>query len=128
MGKSTKILIIAGILIILVAGGFFAWQYFGTSEEKVKAPAEGTPTLITYSKERLPRFEDFSVLERFEGVPAQVDFSTNPDMLRFVTRITEGAKEGPNFAGHYTLISWGCGTECQSGVVVDAQTGAIYSS
>lgn len=116
------------ILVILIGGGFLVWQYWWLPKEEAKTPEEKPPTLIEYSKERLPRFEDFPVSEKFEDQPALANFSTNQDMLRFVTRITEGAQKGPNFAGHYTVISWGCGTECQSGVIVDAKTGAIYSS
>lgn len=34
MKKSIKVLIAAVVLIILIGGGFFAWQYLGISEEK----------------------------------------------------------------------------------------------
>lgn len=59
--------------------------------------------------------------------PAPVDFDSAPDARTFTTRITNGAAEGPNFAGHYTVISWGCGTSCLSYAIVDAQSGAIIS-
>lgn len=59
--------------------------------------------------------------------PVAPDFSTNPKRLEFKTVITEGVKNNwPNFAGHYILIEWGCGTGCQDGVIVDANTGAIF--
>ncbi|MBW8735266.1 MAG: hypothetical protein JF571_13375 [Asticcacaulis sp.] len=48
------------------------------------------------------------------------------DARTFRTRIREGAKRGPNFAGHYTLIHIGCGADCQMSVVVDALTGKVY--
>ena len=44
----------------------------------------------------------------------------------FRTRITEGAKSGPNFAGHYTVVRWGCGAGAFMFVVVDSITGKIY--
>jgi hypothetical protein len=44
----------------------------------------------------------------------------------FRTRITEGCKDGINFAGYYTLIYWGCGTSCQYGVIVNIKTGKIF--
>jgi len=31
-----------------------------------------------------------------------------------------------NFNAAFTLIQWGCGTECQSGAIVDRTDGAIY--
>ncbi len=79
-----------------------------------------------YSQERLPRFEDFPIPEQFKGTPAPVDFLSHPSAPKFKTRLTEGAKEGPNFAGHYTIVSWGCGTMCQVVSVIDAQTGTVY--
>jgi hypothetical protein len=115
-----------------VAGGIMIYYAYlvPTNElpEIIKITKEKPSVVSGYNKENLPSFEDFPVSEKFEGQPAPVNFSTDPDALRFVTAITEGAEKGPNFAGHYTVISWGCGTECESGVIVDAQTGAISSS
>ncbi len=71
------------------------------------------------------RFQDFPGEPAFTGTPAPVDFSTKPEARTFVSRITEGAKTGPNFNGHYTVIEWGCGTSCQTHAIVDASTGAI---
>lgn len=66
-------------------------------------------------------------IEVFSGVPAEVDFSSNPDAALFRTTITEQAKEGPNFAGHYTLATWGAGMERQGYAVIDAKTGEIIA-
>jgi hypothetical protein len=70
-------------------------------------------------------FEDFETPVH-QGKLADPDFATNPDAKMFITRITDGCDEGINFAGHYTLVYWGCGTSCQSGVIVDRKTGKIY--
>jgi len=75
----------------------------------------------------LPMFADRAVKEKFTGTPALPDFAKDPNAKQFATRIREGAKKGPNFAGHFTIIEWGCGSECQSFVIVDAKTGAIFS-
>lgn len=64
--------------------------------------------------------------EVYTGPLANPDFSTNPDAKAFITRIKEACANGINFAGHYTLVSWGCGTACQSSVVVDRITGRIF--
>ncbi len=70
-------------------------------------------------------FDAFPASPSFHGVPASPVLRTAGQRL-FRTRIREGAKEGPNFAGHYTIADWGCGTACESMVVIDAQTGAVY--
>src|SRR5438105_1150903 len=37
------------------------------------------------------------------------------------------APDGPNFAGHYTVVTWGCGTECQMHAILDGRTGQFIS-
>ena len=79
------------------------------------------------SKQLNPKydFENFKV-DLYEGALAEPDFNSAPDAIQFKTRITEACKNGINFAGKYTLVIWGCGTSCQSGVVVDRTNGKIY--
>jgi hypothetical protein len=73
-----------------------------------------------------PPFEEYSVVDSFKGRPAPVDLSSDPKARRYRTMLREGAAEGPNFAGHYTVVTWGCGTECQVHSIVDARTGRVY--
>ena len=70
-------------------------------------------------------FKDYNVIV-YEGKLADPDFSTDPDAKIFITRIKNECAKGINFAGQYTLVTWGCGSPCQSGVVVDRKTGAIF--
>lgn len=55
-----------------------------------------------------------------------VNLSSHKDARMFRTRLREGFREGPNFAGHYTIVIWGCGTACLSGAVIDMRTGRVY--
>ena len=71
-----------------------------------------------------PRFEQYPATETFRGKPAPPILKT-PGDRKFRTRIREGAAKGPNFAGHFTIVEWGCGTSCVSIAVVDAKTGEI---
>lgn len=71
-------------------------------------------------------FKDYPA-EIYEGKLANPDFSTDPDSKRYITRIKNECAKGINFAGQYTLVTWGCGSPCQSGVVVDRKTGKIFS-
>jgi len=79
-----------------------------------------------FAQSDLPQFSAYSVSEIFKGKPAAPDVKSDPNAKRFITRIKEGAEKGPNFAGHYTLILWGCGTMCQSFTIVDSMNGKIY--
>ena len=72
--------------------------------------------------------DDFSrwpASESYTGPPAAVFIGADPQAKHFRIRLTEGAKHGPNFAGIYTVVEWGCGTNCQQVAVVDARTGRL---
>ena len=74
-----------------------------------------------------PRFSDLptSAAERFSGKPAPVRLTT-PQARRYRSMIRDGAREGPNFAGHYTIVQWGCGAGCVRFAVIDARTGSVF--
>jgi len=40
--------------------------------------------------------------------------------------LKEAVELGPNFAGHYGINYWGCGTECIQIGIVDLKTGNVY--
>lgn len=77
-------------------------------------------------KIRPPQFDDYPVTEEFHGRAASVDLSSHPNARTFRTRLREGAKKGANFAGHYALVWWGCGNECQQALAIDLRTGNVY--
>ena len=74
---------------------------------------------------RVPKFSDFHVAERFTGTPAEVDFESDPKGREFKTRLSKGLKLGPNFAGEYTIVRWGCGSPCGLGAILHTPTGRI---
>ena len=45
---------------------------------------------------------------------------TSPTQHQFRTVLRKGAQKGPNFAGHYTVVEWGCGSNCVVFAVVDS--------
>jgi len=69
--------------------------------------------------------ENFSTQSLFTGVPTPANLATHPDAGRFQRELLENAKNTPNFAGNYEVISWECGTNCQRHTVVDLRTGRI---
>jgi hypothetical protein len=63
------------------------------------------------------------------GKLANPDFRTNKDAYGFRTQIRIQCRQyGINFAGHYTLVIWGCGSDCQDIAIVDRIDGKIYYS
>ena len=72
-----------------------------------------------------PRFEDYPAREVYRGRPAPVRLDSRRARM-FRTRLREDSRSGPNFAGRYTVVVWGCGTGCAQMGVVDAKTGRVY--
>ena len=73
-----------------------------------------------------PRFEDFPVKKVYKGASAPVDLHSNPEAMTYRTRLREGAKHKPNFAGHYIVVDWGCGSNCQVYMLIDAISGRVF--
>jgi hypothetical protein len=94
---------------------------------------------VLFSQQKPPAFEDFSSRKIFTGTPVPPQL-IEPWAKMYHTRISDGvakpdgafrgfeyvASKGPNFAGHYFVINWGCGSGCLMLVVVDALTGHVY--
>ncbi|MGH6804866.1 MAG: tetratricopeptide repeat protein [Methyloceanibacter sp.] len=82
-----------------------------------------TPAIATDE----PRFDDFQVREIYKGRTHFPDFKgRDSEFADFRTRISNGLKEGPNFAGHYSIIVVGCGTGCRVVYIADNRTGKVF--
>lgn len=96
---------------------------------QTKAPQQSTADV--------PRFEDYLVTDIFHGTPAAPQLTTPTERL-FRTRIRDGVTKGlgvmregkeqpgPNFAGHYVVVQWNCGSPCNMMAIVDARSGIVY--
>ena len=84
------------------------------------------PTVETNAQTTaLPRLEDYPSTETFSGRPAPVILASARYGRTYRTRLRDGAQTGPNFAGAFTVVTWGCGSSCQVSVIIDARTGAL---
>ena len=72
-----------------------------------------------------PRFEDYPVRVVYKGRPARVRLDSKTARM-FRTRLREDSRGGPNFAGRYAFVLWGCGSGCAQSGVVDLKTGRAY--
>jgi hypothetical protein len=75
----------------------------------------------------VPNFKDYQVpaLEVFKGEPAEPRFKTS-GQRRFESRIHLAASRGADFAGHFKIAQWGCGTGCVQVAVIDVQLGDVF--
>lgn len=62
----------------------------------------------------------------FKGKPVEPNLATHKDARKYRTVLKQQSKEGPNFAGHYTIVTIGCGTSCAGIAVIDTQTGHVF--
>ena len=69
-------------------------------------------------------FSDYSV-ETSRQTLQRVDVDSHPDAISFRSRFNALVGRHANFAGHYLLLYWGCGTECQQFSIVDVKTGQV---
>jgi len=82
------------------------------SAQKVKSSCE----------EMLNLTNDF---ENTKNIPTNIDYSFLPESENFKTRTEESVKEGANFAGHFNVATWGCGTDCFGYSIVDMNSGKV---
>lgn len=112
------------LLINIVLIGVLFWQVQSTkklSSYSVNTPAAQTETICDVAVQEQQKTD----IEQFRGEATAVDFETNPDAKLFRTTITDQVAAGANFAGHFAVATWGCGTECQGYAVTDVLTGKI---
>ena len=76
------------------------------------------------AQDGIPQFKDYPAKPVYRGKNAQLLLTR--DARTFKTRLGEALKEKPNFAGHFIVTTWGCGTGCEVGAIVDARTGKVY--
>lgn len=99
----------------------------GCYAECVKLSLAGVALVASFAAAAAapPRLADYPARTTFKGKPAVPVLATAPArMLR--TELRRHAANGPDFAGHFTLASIGCGAECLYVAVIDAHTGEVF--
>jgi hypothetical protein len=74
-----------------------------------------------------PTFDDFTVPPTTLRHVEPPDVSSG-EARAYRTVLREAAKAGVNFAGHYTVVKWGCGVPCKRLALIDRRTGTVYFS
>ncbi|MEP6847391.1 MAG: hypothetical protein ABI999_00950 [Acidobacteriota bacterium] len=81
-------------------------------------------SVVIIAQRGTPTFAAHSV--KVERIPSiKVDLSTK-DARMFRTNLRNAAEDGVNFAGHFVLTSWGCGTNCNDAAIIDARNGKVF--
>ena len=82
-------------------------------------------TLAPGAAAQVPTFGGLHVPEVFRGRPAEPMLRTAVQK-KFQTQIRRQSGLPANFAGHYKIAEWGCGSSCVSIAIIDLKTGHVY--
>ena len=138
----------------LASNGWFAVTLAGTFEEQVAArelarlkASNEVPndSFITYGNTYVRNvccdgdatqmsatgqlsWEQFGVASAYSGKTALPDFKGRERAFKdFRIRIVDGMKNGPNFAGTFSVVQFGCGTGCTFVVIANNKTAELYN-
>ena len=115
-----KLSLLANIVLI----GALAWQVQRRNRE-ISSELNISQSQVETVCDVVIKEQQKTNIEAYTSKPAPVNFDSNPDAKLFRTTITSQVAEGANFAGHFTVATWGCGTSCTGYAIVDVITGNI---
>jgi len=73
----------------------------------------------------ISQFRSYPAPPIYSGPPVPPDLSSQ-QAKHYRTRLRNGAALPANFNGHYRMVSWGCGTECVTGAVINKINGHVF--
>ena len=80
---------------------------------------------IGFAQSATPTFTQYAArVEKNRNVRVNLRSHKHANMFR--TNLRNAAKEAVNFAGHYILTTWGCGTNCSQSAIIDARNGSVF--
>lgn len=88
--------------------------------------AETLKEFMTVQK-NIPQFIDYPADKGSGKVAKSVDLDSYKGARTYRTVLRDGFKEPADFAGHYVIVSHGCGSGCQRNWIIDKETGKIVT-
>lgn len=76
---------------------------------------------------KAPSFAGYRVPVVQTAASPKLDLKSNPTAKMYRTLLKQEVFKGPNFAGHYRVAIWGCGTSCAMFAIVNLKTGRIIT-
>jgi len=76
---------------------------------------------------KAPAFQTYPAKKEQINTIPRLDLTSNPIARTFRTVLRNQMAEGPNYAGHYRLAFWGCGSSCLMFAVVNLQNGKVIT-
>lgn len=80
---------------------------------------------VCFAQSKALTFNQYSVpVENLKNVKVNLQSHKNARMYR--TNLRNATKGQANFAGHFILTTWGCGTNCTQSAIIDARDGRVF--
>ena len=100
------------------------------SVQKPPAPSDECDLVTTadLSDTEAPTFAEHPVVTQKVVSAPRLDLKSNPIAKTYRTVLRREVIEGPNYAGHYRVAFWGCGTSCAMFAVIDLKTGKVITA
>ena len=114
----TKFCILISAVILILVGLFFA-----IGNERIGDVAKQETSISQSVCDEVVKATGLHPVNTYIDKPSAVVFSKDEWLSGFKMTVTEQVAKGPNFAGHFRFVSWGCGTSCISYAVIDSITG-----
>ncbi|VWB32939.1 hypothetical protein BLA23254_01429 [Burkholderia lata] len=110
--RAYRLLLTAGATAMLAG-----WAVAAQPVPTTMAPAQNCPSFERYPAHPRPA----------PHTPARAPRLTSKEARLYRTVIRDEFTQPANFAGHYRVAIWGCGTDCRNFAIVDKYTGATYT-
>ena len=82
-------------------------------------------SLSAFAQRGVPTFGQYAVaVAKVRNIT--VDLKSSKYARNYRTNLRNAAKEGVNFAGHFVVVNWGCGTNCSETAIIDARNGKVF--
>lgn len=86
-----------------------------------------TVTAADLADKKAPNFGAYPVAAPRTSHPPKLDLRSNPIARTYKTVLRRQIARGPNFAGHYRIAAWGCGSSCTMFAIVNLDTGKVIT-
>ncbi len=118
-----KILILIFLCTIFPHGMVYAEESYDFYKGEMRFIFKDLPSFYDY-----PDYEAYSIPEPPKRLAEDIDWTSNKSAWGVRTRLREGLKKGPNYAGKYAVVMHGCGTACQVYWIVNSETGKVVGN
>ncbi|HCC05674.1 TPA: hypothetical protein DEP58_05255 [Patescibacteria group bacterium] len=127
-----------GRLVHTCAGDYVIWVWGAIKEQggvykrsnelqAVKSKAITCADVIERQEQRLATTTDSTLIEYKGTYATEPDFAIFKEASEHKRILSEGLKRGPTFAGKFTVVEWGCGSNCQQHAVLDVESGLVVA-